>query len=96
MRAGSAYVTDRHGAVSVVFDYDAGYLSDRRGYPLSPDLSLATGRYSRAGLPGCFAEAPRTDGAANSVAKRIRAQAGGEGHQPGPIRRSATSWASAT
>ena len=28
---GSAYVTERRGVVSVVFDYDAGYLADRRG-----------------------------------------------------------------
>src|SRR5512139_3472477 len=86
VRAGSAYVTERRGVVSVVFDYDAGYLADRRGYPLSPDLSLATGRHSLAGLPGCFADSAPDRWGRNLIAKRIRAQARGEGSQPGSIR----------
>ena len=85
VRAGSAYVTERRGVVSVVFDYDAGYLADRRGYPLSPDLSLATGRHSLAGLPGCFADSAPDRWGRNLIAKRIRAQARGEGRHPGSI-----------
>lgn len=85
VRAGSAYVTERRGVVSVVFDYDAGYLADRRSYPLSPDLSLATGRHSLAGLPGCFADSAPDRWGRNLIAKRIRAQTRGEGRQPGSV-----------
>lgn len=85
VRAGSAYLTQRRGVVSVVFDYDAGYLADRRGYPFSPDLSLATGRHSLTALPGCFADSAPDRWGRNLIAKRIRAQNRGEGRQPPSI-----------
>jgi serine/threonine-protein kinase HipA len=81
MRAGSAYLTERRGVVSVVFDYDAGYLADSHAYSLGPDLSLATGRHSLAGLPGCFADSAPDRWGRNLIAKRFRAQARSEGHR---------------
>lgn len=66
----------------MVFDYDAAYLADRRGYPLSPDLTLADQRHSVSGLPGSFADSAPDRWGRNLIAQRIRARARGEGRQP--------------
>lgn len=77
--AGSAFVSERRGVVRTVFDYDVGYLGERRAYPLSPDLALARGKHSVAGLPGSFADSAPDRWGRNLIAKRMRAQAREEG-----------------
>lgn len=84
--AGSAYVTERRGATSVVFDYDGRYQGDRAAYPLSPDLPLTSGRHSLNGLPGCFADSAPDRWGRNLISKRVRAQVRVEGGQPRSLR----------
>ncbi|GEP39619.1 phosphatidylinositol kinase [Nocardioides psychrotolerans] len=85
VKAGTAFATERRGVTSVVFDYDPGYLANRRSYPLSPDLSLGTGKHSLAGLPGCFADSAPDRWGRSLIAKRARARARDDGRQLGSI-----------
>ena len=71
--AGTAFVTERRGVVSTVFDYDPGYLVQRWAYPLSPDLELSQGKHSVTGLPGSFADSTPDRWGRHLVAKRLRA-----------------------
>ena len=77
--AGTAFVTERRGVVSTVFDYDPGYLVQRWAYPLSPDLELSQGKHSVTGLPGSFADSAPDRWGRNLIAKRVRAGAREDG-----------------
>lgn len=84
--AGTAYLTERRGVVTVVFDYAASYLAERHSYPLSPDLSLSAGRHSVSGLPGCFADSAPDRWGRNLIAKRLRSEAHRDGQHVTTIR----------
>lgn len=84
--AGSAYVTERRGTSSVVFDYDAGYQAASVAYSLSPDLPLVSGRHSLTGMPGCFADSAPDRWGRNLIGKRVRALARVDGGQPRQLR----------
>lgn len=71
--AGSAYVSERRGTVSTVFDYEPEYLGDRHAYSLSPDLPMAHGKHSVSGLPGCFADSAPDRWGRSLIANRLRA-----------------------
>ncbi len=80
--AGAAYVSERRGVVSTAFDYDRNYLADRRGYGISPELPLSSGRHHASRMPGAFADSTPDRWGRNLIGKRIRAQARLAGRTP--------------
>jgi len=77
--AGTAYVSERRGAVSTSFDYEASYQAARSSYALGPDLSLTMTRHHRSGLPGAFSDSAPDRWGRNLIRKRIQAGSGQAG-----------------
>lgn len=84
--AGRAYVSERRGVVSTVFDYEPGYLGARFAYSLSPDLTMVDGKHSVSGLPGCFADSAPDRWGRNLIAKRVRAEGRDAGRPDATVR----------
>jgi serine/threonine-protein kinase HipA len=75
LRAGTAFIQERRGAVSTTFTYDSDFQSDHRGFAISPDLPLSSARHHVAGLPGTFSDSAPDRWGRNLIDKRARGQA---------------------
>ena len=74
MLAGVAYISERRGVVSTVFEYDPSYLERPGARPVSPDLPLTMSAHRVSGLPGAMADSAPDRWGRTLIRKRALAE----------------------
>ena len=72
---GTAYVSERRGVVSTVFEYEASYLERSGAHAVSPDLPLMVTTHHVSGLPGAMADSAPDRWGRTLIRKRALAEA---------------------